>query len=354
MVVTLEALKWENNTLFVLNQLKLPFTTEWVEVKTWQEGALAIKNMVVRGAPAIGIAAAYSYALAFQAEDKEFSAIRAKEIFNGLVETRPTAVNLRWALERMERVACRSIGSSLYEVLVKEAIAIHQEDVNMNKAIGEYGLPVLPPNARVLTHCNAGALATGGYGTALGVVYKGFEAGLINMVWVDETRPYLQGARLTAYELEEAGVPYTLICDNMSGILMAQRKVDLVVVGADRITAMGDVANKVGTYPLAILCHFHGIPFYVAAPCSTIDMSIRYGRDIAIEHRPAEELTTFQGQALTRNQEAVYNPAFDFVPYALVTAFITDKGLIYPPFSKNLSQIMGGEENNTSLETSSD
>jgi methylthioribose-1-phosphate isomerase len=351
MVVTVEALKWENDVLLVLNQLKLPFTVEWVEVKTWQDGASVIKDMVVRGAPAIGVTAAYAYALGFKGKEKDFSANEAKEIFNGLAETRPTAVNLRWALERMERVACRSIGGPLYDSLVKEAVAIHQEDVAMNRSIGEHGLSILPPNARILTHCNAGALATGGYGTALGVIYSGFEAGLVNTVWVDETRPYLQGARLTAYELEEAGVPYTLVCDNMAGCLMAQRKVDLVLVGADRITSLGDVANKIGTYSLAVLCHYHGIPFYVAAPTSTIDMGIRYGRDIPIEQRPKEELATLHGVSLTRNQEAIYNPAFDFVPFSLITAIITDRGVVYPPFARNLAALMGEEPVNQSAES---
>jgi len=326
---------WKGDRLMLLDQLKLPNEEIWVEVVDYEGGARAIKDMIVRGAPAIGVTAAYSYALAFQ--DNDFTEERSARVVETLLSTRPTAVNLQWALEQMQGYARQLSGSSdFYRKLLAEAIAIHEEDISMNQQIGEHALELIPPGARILTHCNAGSLATGGYGTALGVIYKAYENGRVEKVWVDETRPFLQGARLTAYELDCTGVDYTLICDNMAASLMAAGKVDLVVVGSDRIVANGDVANKIGTYNLAVLCHYHKIPFYVAAPYSTIDSSLASGDLIPIEERAKEELGTFNGRAIAISQENIFNPGFDVTPGALVHAIITEKGVFRQPYLQSL------------------
>ena len=306
-----------------------------MRVDSYEEGARAIADMIVRGAPAIGITAAYSFALGFQGYG--FSRERSEKITQTLLATRPTAVNLQWALQRMQSTALSledGLGSEeLFTALSKEAVQIHEEDIEMNLALGQHSLEVINPGARVLTHCNAGALATGGYGTALGVIRAGHQKRLIEKVWVDETRPFLQGARLTAYELEAEAIPYTLICDNMAGSLMRAKKVDLVVVGADRIVKNGDVANKIGTYSLAALCSLHHIPFYVAAPNSTIDLNLETGDLIPIEERNRHELGVFAGTQITKNLEAIYNPGFDVTPNNLITGIITEKGVLRPPFN---------------------
>jgi len=333
-------IQWKDSKLYLLDQLKLPIEENWVEIRTVEAGAEAIRSMIVRGAPAIGVTAAYSYALAFR--DVPWSRDRSSQISNLLLSTRPTAVNLKWALERMEREAAlnfehgRGRPEEVFSFLADKAVEIHEEDVRMNRNIGEHALELIPDQARILTHCNAGSLATGGYGTALGVIYSAHEKGMVRNVWVDETRPFLQGARLTAFELFRAAVPYTLICDNMAGSLMAKGKVDLVVVGSDRIVSNGDVANKIGTYSVAVLAHHHGIPFYVAAPSSTIDFQLASGIEIPIEERSREELGICHGVQIAPDLEKIFNPGFDVTPHHLVSGIITELGVFRAPYLKTL------------------
>ena len=295
--------------------------------------------MVVRGAPAIGITAAYAMVLAAQENackgDFPAAMSRAKAV---LAASRPTAVNLFWALDRMENLWL-SAGPDLPR-LEEEARAIHREDVLMNEAMGRAGAELVPQGARILTHCNAGALATGGYGTALGVIRAAHAQGKVSMVYADETRPLLQGARLTAYELVRDRIPVTLICDDMAGYLMAQGKVDLVVVGCDRMAANGDFANKIGTYSLAVLAKYHGIPFYTALPSSTIDRSIPNGGHIPVEQRGGEEVTGFAGVPTGPVDVQTWNPAFDVTPHELLTAVITERGVLRPPFDRELAGLV--------------
>ncbi len=300
--------------------------------------------MKVRGAPAIGVSAAYGMALAaLNNASLPIEALKEKlaSASKLIGATRPTAVNLFWALKEMEKVWTASDDpATVVEEMVKRAQEIAAEDENMCKAIGRHGAALVPDNARILTHCNAGALATADYGTALGVIRAAFEDGKVKMVWADETRPFLQGARLTAWELHKDNIPVRLICDNMAGHFMQRGQIDMAVVGADRITANGDVANKIGTYSVAVLCKEHNIPFYVAAPYSTIDLNLHDGQDIPIEERKAEELTTMAGKRIAPEGIEVANPAFDVTPARLITAIITEKGVFRPPFdfSKVLEQ----------------
>ena len=329
----MDAIRWEGKTLYLLDQTKLPVEEIWLPYTDYRPVADAIRTMVVRGAPAIGVTAAYAYCLAALAgEDLK----QAKAV---LAASRPTAVNLFWALDRMERKAGDCGGHP--ETLIAEAVAIHQEDVAMCKAMGLYGASVVPDHAHILTHCNAGALATGGYGTALGVIRAAHEQGKVEMVYADETRPLLQGARLTAYELVTDHIPATLIADNMAASLMAKGKIDMVVVGCDRMAANGDFANKIGTYSVAVNAHHHGVPFYVALPCSTIDLTIPDGSGIPIEERDKNEVRTLYGVQTAPATVEVYNPAFDVTPHSLVTGIITEKGIIYPPFKENLKRLFG-------------
>ena len=329
----MDAIRWEGKTLYLLDQTKLPVEEIWLPYTDYRPVADAIRTMVVRGAPAIGVTAAYAYCLAALAgEDLK----QAKAV---LAASRPTAVNLFWALDRMERKAGDCGGHP--ETLIAEAVAIHQEDVAMCKAMGLYGASVVPDHAHILTHCNAGALATGGYGTALGVIRAAHEQGKVDMVYADETRPLLQGARLTAYELVTDHIPATLIADNMAASLMAKGKIDMVVVGCDRMAANGDFANKIGTYSVAVNAHHHGVPFYVALPCSTIDLTIPDGSGIPIEERDKNEVRTLYGVQTAPATVEVYNPAFDVTPHSLVTGIITEKGIIYPPFKENLKRLFG-------------
>ena len=329
----MDAIRWEGKTLYLLDQTKLPVEEIWLPYTDYRPVADAIRTMVVRGAPAIGVTAAYAYCLAALAgEDLK----QAKAV---LAASRPTAVNLFWALDRMERKAGDCGGHP--ETLIAEAVAIHQEDVAMCKAMGLYGASVVPDHAHILTHCNAGALATGGYGTALGVIRAAHEQGKVDMVYADETRPLLQGARLTAYELVTDHIPATLIADNMAASLMAKGKIDMVVVGCDRMAANGDFANKIGTYSVAVNAHHHGVPFYVALPCSTIDLTIPDGSGIPIEERDKNEVRTLYGVQTAPATVEVYNPAFDVTPHSLVTGIITEKGIIYPPFQENLKRLFG-------------
>ncbi|MCL6448425.1 MAG: S-methyl-5-thioribose-1-phosphate isomerase [Armatimonadetes bacterium] len=340
----METMRWENDTLVLLDQTRLPARVEYIHCKDHHQVAEAIRNLRVRGAPAIGVAAAYGLVLGLGG--KEFASrgellARAKEIARELQLTRPTAVNLSWALERMLRRLENTPGDPAFlsRALLEEAHAIYREDIETNRAIGTYGRELIPPGARVLTHCNAGALATAGYGTALGVIRAAVAAGKEVSVFADETRPLLQGARLTAWEMLQEKIPVTLITDNMAASLMARGGVDLVMVGADRIAANGDVANKIGTYGLAVLAKEHGLPFYVAAPLSTVDFSLAEGKDIPIEERDPAEVTHLAGQPVAAPGVRVWNPAFDVTPAGLVTAIITERGVARPPYRESLARL---------------
>jgi methylthioribose-1-phosphate isomerase len=318
-----EIARLDADAVVLLDQRLLPAARVERRLSSWPEVAEAISRMVVRGAPAIGIAAAYGAALAARGGRDELEAA-----LEGLVAARPTAVNLPWALGLMAEEAARSPDGELAARLERRAGDLHAEEVERCREIGRHGAQLVPTAARVLTHCNAGALATGGYGTALGVVRAAYERDPDVSVWVDETRPLLQGARLTAWELEQDGIAATLLADSMAGWLMAQRKVDLVITGADRIARNGDAANKIGTYALSVLAGAHGVPFYVAAPSSTIDGSLATGAEIPIEHRSAAEVA---GEAAPPGV-SVYNPAFDVTPAENITAIVSERGVHRPPF----------------------
>jgi len=334
MVPTVE---WIDGAVRILDQSRLPDRVEFVDCRDYETVAIAIKELWVRGAPAIGITAAMGMALGAQAvKAVEYEAFRASVVAMAehLAATRPTAVNLFWALARMTRrldaLQAEAI-PTIKQQLIVEAQAILDEDIAMNRAIGRHGAAVIADGQTILTHCNAGALATGGYGTALGVVRAAWEEGKKIRVIADETRPVLQGARLTAWELMQDGIPVTLITDNMAGALMQQGRIHVCVVGADRITANGDVANKIGTYSVAVLAHAHGIPFYVVAPSSTIDLSMPSGEQIPIEQRDPREVTHVRGKAsIAPDGVEVFNPAFDVTPARLITGIITEKGIFKP------------------------
>lgn len=335
--------EFENDKLIVLDQRKLPFEKEYFVCSTYQDVYIAIKDMIIRGAPLIGIVAAYGVVLGFrEIIEKNLESNKIYEIINYLASSRPTAVNLFWALERMKKVfedARNFSQNQIYSVLLDEARKIEDEDKSINKKIGEHGNTLIKEVANILTHCNAGALATGGYGTALGVIREAHFTGKNIHVYVDETRPYLQGARLTAFELSEDGIPNTVICDNMAGYLMKLGKIDCVIVGADRIALNGDTANKIGTYSLSVLAKHHGIPFYIAAPVSTIDFNIKSGAEIPIEERNEEEIRFFNGKKIVPDESKVFNPAFDVTPAENITAIITEKGVVFPPFEENISKL---------------
>ena len=342
----IETLRWRNDQLEMIDQRILPASFEYLSFGNAEEVAEGIRSMVVRGAPAIGCAAAYGVALealSLKQTDGNIFQASLKKGFDVLSESRPTAVNLFWALKRM-RAKWDAIQSSsqdeIARILLDEAHEISAEDIRINRAMGTFGATLLPDGARVLTHCNAGALATAGWGTALGVFRSAVEAGKKISVIADETRPFLQGARLTAWELVHEGIPVTLITDNMSGHLMSLGEIDAVVVGTDRVAANGDVANKIGTYMVAVLAKRHNIPFYVACPTSTIDMSILSGKDIPIEERAKEEVTGFGGVQWAPVGVQVRNPAFDVTPAELVTALITEKGVVEAPDVNQLKVLM--------------
>ncbi|MDZ7339084.1 MAG: S-methyl-5-thioribose-1-phosphate isomerase [candidate division KSB1 bacterium] len=338
----IRALEWIDGKLRIIDQTKLPGELVYLDLDTYEGVAEAIERLRIRGAPAIGVAAAFGVVLAAQKVPPSERARFFEEIdraINRLKETRPTGVNLSWALHRMRAVVGRNpsrLVSEITRMLVREAQAIMEEDRKMCERIGRHGAALLPEQVRVLTHCNAGALATAGYGTALGVLYAAREMRKRVTVYVDETRPLLQGARLTAWELLHEGFDVTLICDATAAFLMQQKRVDCVLVGADRIAANGDVANKVGTYNLAVAAHYHGIPFYVAAPSSTVDLETPTGAEIPIEERNAEEVVAGFGVQTAPREIRVYNPAFDVTPHALVSAIITEKGVLTPPFAEKL------------------
>jgi methylthioribose-1-phosphate isomerase len=337
-MATIAPVRWARERLLLLDQRRLPVEEVTREYARWEDVAEAIRTLAVRGAPAIGVTAAFGIALAArQSRAATLDELMAdlETAAKGLAATRPTAVNLFWALDRMRRAALASRGQSLPTVrerLVAEAQAILDEDVAANRALGDHGARLVPAGARILTHCNAGALATAGYGTALGIIRAAHARGKIALVWVDETRPVMQGSRLTAWECAREGIPHRLIADVVAGSLMAGGQVDLVVTGADRIAANGDTANKIGTYSLAVLARHHGVPFYVAAPFSTIDPALGSGAEIPIEERDPDEVRRVGVQQTAPEASPVFNPAFDVTPAALITGIVTERGVFSPPY----------------------
>ncbi|OHB63652.1 MAG: S-methyl-5-thioribose-1-phosphate isomerase [Planctomycetes bacterium RBG_13_50_24] len=348
MLMIVEAVKWIGDIdgcLELIDQRRLP--AEFVKLQCRDVETLfeAIKTLAVRGAPAIGVSAAYGLVLALQKLDANDSIEKSIEVLERdreyLASSRPTAVNLFWALDRVWRAASRAETlQQLREVVLREANAIYQEDVDMCLRIGKHGEKFIKNGAGILTHCNAGALATAGQGTALSPMFEAHKKGKKFMVYADETRPLLQGARLTAWELKQAGIDVTVICDNMAGWLMKQGKINAVITGADRIAANGDTANKIGTYSLSILAREHGVPFYIAAPSSTFDLNIKNGSEIPIEQRSAEEVTTFAGAQTAPAGIDVYNPAFDVTDAREIAAIITEKGIIEKPDTKKIIECL--------------
>ena len=344
----LPTIDWTGDTVVMIDQRKLPASEVYVTCRTAQDVAKAIKTMVIRGAPAIGVAAAMGLALGMRRSKatgtKQFTT-EFQKLCDLMAGTRPTAVNLFWAIDRMKLAFADAAqrGGSVQDIadrLVSEAHAIHDEDVQSCRAMGTHGATLVPETARILTHCNAGALATAGYGTALGVIRAAAEQGKRVAVMADETRPFLQGARLTAWELIKDGIDTTVITDNMAGAMMRLGQVDLVVVGADRIAANGDVANKIGTYSVAVLAREHAIPFYVAAPISTIDLGTPEGTGIPIEERNEREVTHVGGTRMTPTGAQIRNPAFDVTPARFVTAIITERGIARPPYETALAALV--------------
>jgi len=336
------AMEWTGDCLRLLDQRVLPHQIVWRECRTAEEVAEAIKAMIVRGAPAIGAAAAFGMVLAAQEAVRRHEPLRPALIKAAqiLAASRPTAVNLFWALERMKRVAEAVDEASLVTALEREALAIFREDYEANQRMGEWGASLLSGKVRVLTHCNTGSLATAGWGTALGVIRTAHRQGKIALVWVDETRPFLQGARLTMWELRQEGIPAKLIVDGAAAWVMRNGWVDAIFVGADRIARSGDVANKIGTYMLAVVAHHHGIPFYVVAPTSSIDLATPDGNAIPIEERHPDEVRSWGGVLVAPEGSEVFNPAFDVTPAELVTAIVTEQGIAYPPFEESLAAMV--------------
>jgi methylthioribose-1-phosphate isomerase len=328
------SIRWKDGVLEIIDQTKLPWEYEVLKLTNCRQVAEAIRCLKVRGAPAIGVAAAYGVVLGvWDIEDESLVDARMLEVIAILRATRPTAVNLFWALERMQQVYETNRGKRLDEVkrsLLQEAHCIFKEDIEANKQIGRYGAGLIEDGDVILTHCNAGALATAGYGTALGVIRAAWNSKKRIKVLVNETRPLLQGSRLTAWELQQENIPFEIITDSAAGFLMQQGEINKVIVGADRIAANGDVANKIGTYSLAVLAYYHGIPFYVAAPTSTIDHSLKKGEQIPIEMRSPEEVTRIYGLQIAPSEAPAKNPAFDITPHQLITAIITEKGVLKP------------------------
>jgi methylthioribose-1-phosphate isomerase len=341
----IHTLEWTDQGVRFLDQTKLPTEEVYVTCKTHQQVADVIRNMVVRGAPAIGVAAAMGIALGVKNSKAENGADLKKDfdqICEAIRQTRPTAVNLFWAIRRMqekfETLRIRSV-AQIKQALIEEARRMHAEDIAANQAMGRHGATLMPASGGVLTHCNAGALATAGYGTALGVIRAAVEQGKKIHVYADETRPFLQGSRLTAWELMKDGIPTTVISDNMAGAMMKQGKIGAIVVGADRVAANGDVANKIGTYTVAVLAKEHGIPFYVAAPISTVDLDTPDGSKIPIEQRNAKEVTHIAGKQMVPDGVGIENPAFDVTPAQYVTAIITERGIARAPYTDSLRKL---------------
>jgi methylthioribose-1-phosphate isomerase len=341
----IQTLEWTPRGVVFIDQTKLPTEEVYVTCTTHQQVADVIRNMVVRGAPAIGVAAAMGIALGVKNSKAETGADLKKDfdqICEAIRQTRPTAVNLFWSIRRMtkkfESLRVRPI-AQIKQALIEEAQRMHAEDIAANQAMGRHGATLMPSTGGVLTHCNAGALATAGYGTALGVIRAAVEAGKKIHVYADETRPFLQGSRLTAWELMKDGIPTTVISDNMAGVMMQQGKIGAIVVGADRIAANGDVANKIGTYTIAVLAKEHRIPFYVAAPISTVDLATPDGSKIPIEQRDAREVTHIAGKQMVPDGVQVENPAFDVTPAKYVAAIITERGIARAPYEQSLAQL---------------
>jgi len=348
---SIETLRWNDPFLEMIDQRILPFKFNYISYDSAASVAEGIRTMVVRGAPAIGCAAAFGVALeANRLKDKDKTTFISglNKGFSVLAESRPTAVNLFWALNRMQKLLNQHADSDnklIADALLEEAISIRNEDISINKSMGAHGAALLSDGARVLTHCNAGALATAGHGTALGVIRSAIQSGKKISVIADETRPFLQGARLTAWEMVQESIPVTLITDNMAGHLMSQGEIDAVIVGTDRVAANGDVANKIGTYMVAVLAKRHNIPFYVACPLSTIDISCANGSLIPIEERAAEEVTGFRESQWAAKGVKVRNPSFDVTPAELVTALITEKGIIHSPNKLKISKFFPTKKN---------
>ena len=346
----INTLEWTDQGVRFIDQTKLPTEETYVNCTTYQEVADVIRNMVVRGAPAIGVAAGLGIALGVKNSKAETVGDLKKDfdqICDIIGKTRPTAVNLFWAIRRMqqkfESLRIRPV-PQIKQAIIEEAQRMHAEDIAINQAMGRHGAALMPASGAVLTHCNAGALATAGYGTALGVIRAAVEQGKKIHVYADETRPFLQGSRLTAWELIKDGIPTTVISDNMSGAIMRQGKIGAVIVGADRIAANGDVANKIGTYTVAVLAKEHNIPFYVAAPISTVDLETPDGSKIPIEQRNPAEVTHIAGKAMTPAGVQIENPAFDVTPAKLVTAIVTERGVAKAPYQQSLAALVNAAE----------
>jgi len=342
-----QSITWNEDRVTIIDQTFLPEREVYIDLNSAGQVWEAIKKMKVRGAPAIGITGAYGLYLGIKGlKETTFDSFysEADRIAEYLNSARPTAVNLSWALKRLMATiyaAKEKPLEEIKEIVLKTAVTIHNEDRRLCKSIGENGLELIPDNAKILTHCNTGGLATGEFGTAFSVILHAHHAGKLEKVWVDETRPLLQGSRLTAWELQKAEIPFNLNVDSAAAFLMQQGKVDLVILGADRITKNGDTANKIGTYSLAVLADAHNIPFYVAAPYSTIDMELETGSEIEIEQRDADEVTNFGNKQTAPDKVDVYNPAFDITPNHLISAIITEKGVIKPNYKTNFEKLFG-------------
>ena len=342
MIPTIE---WKGKTVRMIDQRKLPGRVEWYTCRGYRDVIAAIEKMVIRGAPAIGVAAAMGLALGASAiRVKSYADFRSRfdEMAGKMVKARPTAVNLKWAVERMSLMVEKMGGhavADIKEALMRESEKVLAEDIEINKRIGKNGQKLVPKKATILTHCNAGSLATGGYGTALGVIRAAHEAGKKGEVIADETRPWFQGLRLTAFELMEDDIPVTVITDSAAGSLMRRNKIDLVITGADRIAANGDVANKIGTYQVAVLAKENKIPFYVAAPLSTIDLNIKTGDMIPVEERPSQEVSHFRNRQIGPTGVKTLNPAFDVTPSRYVTAIITERGVVKSPYRTSIKKL---------------
>ncbi len=343
------SIEWKNDRLYLLDQRQLPAETTYCEYATYQSVAEAIQTMVVRGAPAIGVTAAFGLVLAaFESSATTIEALMAdlKKAGDHLIAARPTAVNLSWAIAHLLKLTTHTANTSeatidtLKQGLLTESQAMYQADIDACKSLGTYAQELIPQSATVIHHCNTGSLAAVDYGTALGIVRVAHEQGKNIHVFLDETRPRLQGASLSAYEMKAYGIPHTVIVDGASGYVMSTRKVDACLVGCDRVAANGDVANKIGTYNLALVARAHNVPFYVACPTSTLDMSLASGQEINIEERADSEVTTVKGQQITPDDTPVFNPAFDVTPAKYVSALITEQGIIYPPYKENIRQLM--------------
>ena len=339
----LPTIAWSKNKVVMIDQRKLPWQEAYVECRNYDQVAEAIKKMVIRGAPAIGVAAAFGVALGIlKVKKKQDLRKEFRKIVLRLEKTRPTARNLFWAVEKMRKALGKAENldlSELKERLIEEALAIEKEDIETNRKIGFFGKKLIRNKDSILTHCNAGELATAGYGTALGIIRAAYEEGKKIQIYVDETRPFLQGARLTCWELSRLRIPFILITDNMAGWLMQKKEISVVITGADRIARNGDTANKIGTYSLAVLANENKIPFYVAAPLSTIDFDFAQGNEIPIEERAAQEVREINGRCFTLPKVKVRNPAFDVTPARFISAIITEKGIARPPYRISLKAI---------------